>query len=186
MTLKKLENDLTLFCGTVNIKEPERVLKKLSLVKTKPNGFVCTFSLEKVWSKNQVLFAAEHTRLAFKRNTSFSKNREHEFLIRLSGQKQASEAIEHFGIKSGIKQLIGIMAVDLKTDSEKKKLKSILKELNVVEQRNCFSKNNSQKKELLQWFGIPDKSIETMTDYSKEKAIERLIFEKIALIELEH
>ncbi len=184
MQIQSEKGTAILVIGRCNIKDYHSVLKKLSSFKTPQNGFYQAFLADSVWSLGHIAFALEQTRRGFERKTAFSSDSGREFLIRLSGQKQIQVAFDRLGLKPGV-HTIGLIA----TGGEKKEMiqniETIAAELKLKKQKTIPKKKGIKATRFLQSFGIHPKAIKALKDYPIEQAIEGLIQEKIALVELE-
>jgi len=186
MKIQKLENGfLGIETGTTTIKEPDSVLKKLSLIKGASDAWIQGFSTRRVLNEIHIGFAAYQTNVAIWRKRCFSPVPALDFLIRLSGQKQVTHAIRDFGIKEGARQPTGIVAFALdKTDCRRMINEGIVALDLKPEKRHVPSKE--QLEEIRQYFYITRFASERFPPSAKTRFTESTILEKIALLELEH
>ncbi len=137
------------------IKDKEKLIKKL-----KKNGAKAIFDESKTYGLNHISMALYQTIRAFENNSNFANDFSLEYLIRLSGEKQISKALE-FGIKDRTNR-IGIIL-----DEEKKD--SIIDILGHPKTPGKFDKEFVRK-----YFKIKD--------INNQMEAEKKIFEKIALL----
>jgi len=126
----------------------------------KERGARAIFDETKAYGTNHVLMALYHTDLAFKNKSNFADDFSLEYLIRLSGEKQISKALK-FGIKNGFNR-IGIIV-----DEEKKE--DIISILGTPVKPGKYDKDF-----IIEYFEI--------TDINNQKETEKVIYEKIALL----
>jgi len=171
--------------GTSTIKNSDSVLKKLSTIPPLQNGFLSLFSTRFIASESQISFALEQTLNALKRKTHFSTRPEHEFLLRVLGTKQLEKAFAWARIEPE-KPEIALIGFSTNRKILETNMKTLMHKIGFVSNSKTLHKTPREQKELLAHFGISKRAVETLSDYSKSKAVEQLIFERIARLELEH
>ncbi len=137
------------------IKDAKKIIEIL-----KKNGANVIFDESKTYGYNHIYMALYQTNKAFEIKSNFADDFTLEYLIRLSGEKQISKALE-FGIKEGLNR-IGIIT----TEENKEKIIQIL--------GNPIAPGKYNKDFIKKYFEIKDINNKTET--------EKKIFEKIALL----
>ncbi|HOM95523.1 MAG: hypothetical protein GX947_09375 [Tissierellia bacterium] len=140
----------------IQVKDPKQLVETL-----KENGAIAIFDESKTFGINHISMALYQTIEAFKNESNFAEDFSLEYLIRLSGEKQISKALE-FGIKNGLNR-VGIII------SEEKKDK-IVKILGQPTNPKVGNKNF-----IIEYFEI--------NDINNKIETQKKIFEKIALLE---
>lgn len=187
MKVQKIGSKTACFSvGTANTKNPDKVLKKLSLAKTTPNSHYSLFNAEFVVSPKHVWHAVNAGLSAFETDSMILKDLALEIVVRLSGQRQVKMALDLFALDNA--KTVGVVVIaDSKKELEQKfreiKTEFEFKELN---EKTFFEQNwkkNSGK--IKKAFGISEKEISAFEQWPKQKAVEALIIERIALLGLE-
>ena len=137
------------------IEDSEKLIEIL-----KKNGADAIFDESKTYGTNHISMALYQTIEAFKNNNNFADDFSLEYLIRLSGEKQISKALT-FGIKNGANR-IGIIV----NEEKKEKIVNILGE--------PVAPGKFDKEFIIEYFEI--------TDINNQKETEKVIYEKIALL----
>ncbi len=138
------------------VENSEKLIKAL-----KEKGALAIFDESKAYGLNHIMMALYHTNQAFKNKSNFAEDFSLEYLIRLSGEKQISKAIK-FGIKNGFNR-IGIIVNEEKKDS-------IVSILEAPVEPGKYDKDF-----IIEYFEIKD--------IDNQKETEKIIYEKIALLD---
>ncbi|AJF59892.1 MAG: hypothetical protein J4224_04285 [Candidatus Diapherotrites archaeon] len=165
--------------GSIKVNSVGSTIKKLS-VYCSGKQFVQLCYAAPIASIDQVFFALEQTISAFDSGANFSKKQELEFLIRLTGRKQISRALDLTGLKKGMNTALLVIVA-----SNEKEIKKIFNEIKMQtgfkEKKIDFKKN---EKELIKIHGILQKEIDALKDL--KNPVQELVLEKIALVALEN
>jgi tRNA threonylcarbamoyladenosine modification (KEOPS) complex Cgi121 subunit len=144
-----------------------------------PTVFFQAVSVTPIVSFEQVFFAVKHARTAFREGFSFSKSVSLEFLLRLTGKKQVSDALSFAGAGSGKNVLLVCFG-----ENKKEVMRHLIfakKALKFEEKKGLVEKNFSEnKKFLMQFHGINEHSLSHYPD--KDAALRNFIIEKNAVL----
>ena len=162
----------------------ESVLKKLSLACRADLVFQLV-SLKPLVSEHVVLAALEQAFFALDSGSSFSKKPELELLVRLSGKRQVSDALQLFGLQEKPKQFAVLVAVGADSTIQKNAVE-LGSEIGFRFRTGLFKSNFlKNKKFILDAFGILPSDWAVFQSFPEQKAVESLVLEKMALVELE-
>lgn len=159
--------------GIVNIFNAGATIKRLMLCPEK-KSFIQLASLKPVASKEQLLFAFTQALEARKKKEMFSNSLSLEFLLRLSGQKQISAALELFKLNEGENK------VAVASDS-KKALAWFEKEFSFKEKKGLIKENARQNfSALKKIYSIGEKELLALDDCANP--LSEAVIERIALM----
>ncbi|MCR4335439.1 MAG: KEOPS complex subunit Cgi121, partial [archaeon] len=170
------KHDYSLLKGEISTDSYKETIKKLTL------GFgVFTQVIPSKWvaGEDHIWFALEQSLDAFEQKIAFTKKPELEFIVRLLAQKQLSKALE--GAEFGKGTEFGKEPLVLVIGSSDKKIVSEIKEKLAFEEKEI--KLGLNKSELIKFFGIEEKEIESLADV--KNPLEELIVERCAFVSLE-
>ncbi len=134
-----------------------------------------------VAEKEHVEHAIAQAIKAFKRGKNIARDILVEVLVRLSGQRQIKYAIEKFGLKSNVQDVVVI-------STNKNRLEEFKKKYSCRELGDILKIDENKFNILKKTFDISDREIEIYKPKDfKEKVeiLKRLIIEKIALLNLD-
>lgn len=184
--IKKIGNQfLLLEFGSININDAKVSFKKASNFFSSKNEFIQFFSIKPVSSEQQIFHALDNALTSFNSKTKkpFTKTLSLEFLLFLTAQKQLNTALDLLELKKG-KNLVGTIAF-AKSKQKLAKAKTFFKnELEFKPEKNAIEKNLKKNFSFLKkTFAITDAELKTFSA-PKEKALQKLVLEKIALLSL--
>lgn len=135
----------------------------------------------KVCGKEHLNHAIIQAMKSFRKSRNISKDMLLEVLVRLSAQRQIRKAIEIFGLKKGIRDVV-VISLD------EKKLEEFVKKYECVEDIKIIEVDEKKYEELRKIFNINDNEILAYKpkDFNERvEILKRLIIERIALLNLE-
>ncbi|NPD88566.1 MAG: hypothetical protein HGN29_07570 [Asgard group archaeon] len=124
-------------------------------------------------SVKQLQSAVYHTEKSFESKRNIARTRANEFLIRLAGKRQISNALKLLGIKESSQYLL-IIAFGTTLENNKKELEKFVKQFSLIEYEAKNSLPISKLKVLSTYYECQEDLIE----------IEKTALEKIASVEI--
>ncbi len=153
-----------------------RLFEEISL----ENG-IQVINADMVAGKEHLEHAINQAIKAFNKGRNIAKNILLEVLVRLSGQRQIRHAIDKFGIKPGVRNIVII-------SKDKSLIESFVKKYKCKEDEDILKVDEEKYKRLKEIFGIEDSEIEAFNPKNFEEKIDilkKLIIERIALLNLD-
>lgn len=184
--IKKVNNSFIFFdCGAININDVNVSFKKASSFLKPTDGFVQFFSTKVLSSEEQILHAFDNAFTSFFSKKPFSKSLFFEFLMFLTAQRQLENALKLLELNNGKNEVCVIVFSEDKRNVLRAK-KFFKKELFFVPQKNAVENNLKKNFEFLKTvFEINEKELNALALFGKkEKALQVLVLEKIALLSL--
>lgn len=154
------------------IKNINVFLEKIKSFSEENNVEIAVLDAEKVFGKEHLLSAVEHTLRAFERKRNISNTLTTEILVYASCERQIKSAIEKMGIKDGCRR-VAIVVID-KGEGGMRKSEKLLSFLRL--RRNDSVLENDVN--TLKYFGITENEINAVTTPKD------LILERIALLDV--
>lgn len=170
--------------GLINISNVEASLKKASLTLSGKNEFFQIISLKPIASLKQLELAAEHTLYAFQNSQNFALKPSMEFLLRAAAEKQLNKVLDAFPLTEG-ENKVAVIALAENKKNLIKALKFAQSGLDFKENPALLEENLKQNTDfLIDWFKIYSKELESLNSENKQEALQKIILEKIALLNL--
>ena len=171
--------------GKADINDVEELIKNISLSKKATGALIFQgFSLKPIASIQQILYAVDSSINAFKEGFEITKSIDLELLLRLTGEKQVSKALDLIGLKQG-KQEACFIVVGEKPNAKKSRqaLTSFLKSITFKEVPGLLEKNlKANFGYLKDFYCINDKELVACKDLgSKGTALKELVLEKTSV-----
>ncbi|MBU4256576.1 MAG: KEOPS complex subunit Cgi121 [Candidatus Thermoplasmatota archaeon] len=165
------------------IKNINVFLEKIKSFSEENNVEIAVLDAEKVFGKEHLLSAVEHTLRAFERKRNISNTLTTEILVYASCERQIKSAIEKMGIKDGCRR-VAIVVIDKTRGGQRKCEEGFHQKLSKSEKLLSFLhliRNDSVLKNdinTLKYFGITENEINAVTTPKD------LILERIALLDV--
>ncbi|MBS7288412.1 MAG: hypothetical protein KIH01_06620 [Candidatus Freyarchaeota archaeon] len=139
-------------------------------------------SLVATWE--HVFFSALNAVKAIEAGRSIARSLGIEVLVRLSGQRQISVALEMFGLKSGCKGL-GVVAIGRSAGAVENAARYVVERLGVEEDNSVLELNHDKAEQIKKAFNIEDTELEAVQAEEEFEAIVKCCIERCALLTLE-
>ena len=171
--------------GIISIESVEKSINNFSQILQSSDCFGQIVNAKAIASEKHCLAALEQTITAFESNFGIAKSKSIELLLRLSGKKQVSEALQLMQLKQGKQETVLVIA-GKKEKKVKECFEKAVKEFNFESNLAILKQNPKKNFEFLQKaFCVSEGELESLAVFERKKALEKAIVEKIALLELE-
>ena len=154
------------------IKNTEVFLEKIKSFSEENNVEIAVLDAEKVFGKEHLISAVEHTLRAFERKRNISNSLTTEILVYASCERQIKSAIEKMGIKDGCR-MVAIVVID-KGEGGMRKSEKLLSFLHLRRNNSVLENDVNALKD----FGITENEINSAHNPKD------LILERIALLDV--
>lgn len=154
------------------IKNTEVFLEKIKIFSEENNVEIAVLDAEKVFGKEHLISAVEHTLRAFERKRNISNSLTTEILVYASCERQIKSAIEKMGIKDGCRR-VAIVVID-KGEGGMRKSEKLLSFLHLRRNNSVLENDVNALKD----FGITENEINSAHNPKD------LILERIALLDV--
>jgi KEOPS complex subunit Cgi121 len=154
------------------IKNTEVFLEKIKSFSEENNVEIAVLDAEKVFGKEHLISAVEHTLRAFERKRNISNSLTTEILVYASCERQIKSAIEKMGIKDGCRR-VAIVVID-KGEGGMRKSEKLLSFLHLRRNNSVLENDVNALKD----FGITENEINSAHNPKD------LILERIALLDV--
>ena len=176
-----LDEDLHVFgLENVNIKDPDFLFRRLREVFVGVDFQV--FDAEKIVGFDHVRFAVLNAFKAFKAGRNISKSFPVEVMLYVSGQRQIGKALKMVGVCRETKNIV--LVVFGSGEVASKVLDEVCRMVGGKLNSGVLKVNREKIETVKKTFGISDLEIETQifSGVGLEKAVEKLVIEKVALL----
>lgn len=155
--------------------------------KEKPSGVdVQFFDARLVATWQHLYFSALNALTAFKNRDNISNSLAMECLLYASAQRQIRKAMKILGVKTDLSQ-IAVLAIGEKTSSLKRTLSLVLSQIKGVRDDTVLKLSSEKSPIIRNFFGISEVELETiMNQGGVEKALRKLVIERVALLAVQH
>lgn len=185
MRVAELTGELTAcICGLRGEVNVDAALQLTKEVESRFGVTVQFFDASLVATWEHVFFSALNAVKAVEAGRSIARNLGIEVLVRLSGQRQISVALEMFGLKSGCKEL-GVVVIGKNAGTVEDVARYVVERSGLEEDDSVLELNHEKAEQIKKAFNIEDRELEAVQAEGEFEALVKCCIERCALLTLE-
>ncbi|MDO8428477.1 MAG: KEOPS complex subunit Cgi121 [Candidatus Diapherotrites archaeon] len=170
--------------GYLTINTVEESINKTLALLSRPSEFAQIISVKPICSMDQIFFGADQAQEFFTQNLGITSSIPLEFLVRVTAQRQLKDALVLAGLKQG-KQSVCLVFYSNSKDRVQQAFKKFEELFEFKEKKNLLEENCKQNfSDLCFLYNISETELNVINFKNKTKALQSLVLERIACLEL--